>query len=1291
MTVTASPTHIQLPPHNRFAVRPDSNAPLTAKTPPDSRALGDSQLVQNLISAMRATKDDPQASVQIPPSSTFGQWRTQLAIALKNPEFQNWIKEKGIAPASIVILPDTGSLSVAINHQRVTFTPYDSSGWSSVAGPLLAASKVVSNGSGDSVHYKEAFLDTAELRKVASFYGVSALEEATVKELERTHTFPPAAPTDPYRSSSVRGENALSEQQQTLAGIYQRHAATPDAPGDSQLVQFFTNEWQKKVSGGNAGLVTIPPDTVLGQWLGLYEKHLEQPVVQHWLNEQGIDLATLTIVPSTGAISASVNGQTKQFSLTDNSGWRQISGPLLEVAKVIAPTPNQSLSVSFTSKGTATSVKVVAKFYALPAPANAAQSRQRIDQLNNQKTFNAVPNERQSAHALEVQRGNAEKIYTEAPQKLAFSKLATAVTQAIPNIKSLAKGLAEDIIKQALPDQKNVDADKLWLLQGGAAQSPHPDAGRSGWFFSGEPTKSETLTEAVIRNFSEHDRLPGELDNNGGIYTEGPGQSPTKGYGKHNEFPLDPSVFMRGVSAANFQGIVTQKINDFWNTHDSDFRTLAKGEFVNQARQQLKGVEAKSPAEQKLQPEEQKFTRDDYKLVMGAASNIALDENAPVTLEQLQAETSTQGKLRAHTFDINGWPSDIIRFADYDDGQGNYENNRRDGRQILYIPSATPAFLRFDSLKKMDDWVVTQARDPQKREALASHFSLYNRQDGATFLGKSGVDSSLAHLASGDWESEVGKTIERGNVNVAGDIFSHLKSDAKERMVSDADTAIKSSSEVTRDTWLNDISAGAGLLAKLAPLGWPLAVAAVGTGLTETALGAEKTVSGDTQAERKDGALKTFDGTLNTLFSVTASPGKAKDPFEVPEDDLLPRDETLALPEANQPTPGPSRPNPLPNGTPGITPPRPPAPSLIKMSEHALTNGEDLIKNVTPDALGVYRTQDTTGVYRQFVRYTDETGKSAVFELKGNYKTGDRFASIINPTTGRAVMRVNPGRNGEWARGAADGGVKWPWQRAPSPTPSNDLKIPPKFSDGFEILGDPKTSGADKFNEVFKYNSETTYEQSVSNFEERGVLKRKLTVTWTVEEDNFEVFPSEKANANEHSSTPYSNNFILDLNRNRYTVRIKEPDGYTTVALDGTGTAHNETLTKRLKQFEDAISDPAMRSRISEIAHQASIAPVSAELKLNQFQDDISLSGKDLHFEITYEPVTNEAKVKVIAEYALRDLNKENSAVIPNMEANAERTFTIKESNELTEDGNPYTIDKSSPFTLSASTISDVK
>lgn len=145
------------------------------------------------------------------------------------------------------------------------------------------------------------------------------------------------------------------------------------------------------------------------------------------------------------------------------------------------------------------------------------------------------------------------------------------------------------------------------------------------------------------------------------------------------------------------------------------------------------------------------------------------------------------------------------------------KNNRRDGRQILWLPGATPAFLSFDSLKKMDDWTVDQAKDPQKRAALVSHFSAYNRQDGGAF-GKYGVDSSLAHLASGDWENWEGKTIDRGDIkNRERRLYAPQGRGESAYMTSDADTAIKSNSEVSRDTWLNDISVGAQLLPNWRP------------------------------------------------------------------------------------------------------------------------------------------------------------------------------------------------------------------------------------------------------------------------------------------------------------------------------------------------------------------------------------------------------------------------------------------------------------------------------------------
>lgn len=186
------------------------------------------------------------------------------------------------------------------------------------------------------------------------------------------------------------------------------------------------------------------------------------------------------------------------------------------------------------------------------------------------------------------------------------------------------------------------------------------------------------------------------------------------------------------------------------------------------------------------------------------------------------------------------------------------------------------------------------------------------------------------------------------------------------------------------------------------------------------------------------------------------------------------------------------------------------------------------------------------------------------------------------------------------------------------------------------------------------------------------------------------MYPSEKAQPNEHAETSYSPNFLKDLNRDRYTVRIKQPEGYTTVELDATGSADGETLRKRLQQFEDAIPDPNLRSRISEVAHQGSVAPTSVELKINQLQDHVGFKGKDTHYSITYDPATSEAQVSFDAQMTLLDLNKD-AAVIPNVETVAQRTFLIRESNELEEEANPYAIDKSAPFTLSTSVISDLK
>lgn len=70
-----------------------------------------------------------------------------------------------------------------------------------------------------------------------------------------------------------------------------------------------------------------------------------------------------------------------------------------------------------------------------------------------------------------------------------------------------------------------------------------------------------------------------------------------------------------------------------------------------------------------------------------------------------------------------------MRFTLPAEGLQKDASGRLDGVQILYIPDAKPAFLKFASLEKMDQWVSDQGKTPQTRKTLESHFSLADRQN----------------------------------------------------------------------------------------------------------------------------------------------------------------------------------------------------------------------------------------------------------------------------------------------------------------------------------------------------------------------------------------------------------------------------------------------------------------------------------------------------------------------------------------------------------------------------------
>ncbi|MCR4540057.1 hypothetical protein NUV89_16820 [Pseudomonas sp. 18.1.10] len=1068
-----------------------------------------------------------------------------------------------------------------------------------------------------------------------------------------------------------------------------------------ELVESYIDAVQKKILHNAPSVIKVPPESQMGQWLELYRAHLEHPVVKGWMREQGIPMDAISITPSTGVLTVGEGEHKKTFTLTDNSGWGQIAGPLLAAGKIISPVAGQRFRVELGDGYVKVRPRVVADFHGVTLPSSRSEASAQIKRLeHNNKAFDPIPPNdplrqasSRSAQALQTQKQSAAQFYLTAPQALAYKELAVDVANKLPNTRAEAKKWAESLILK-LTD-KQVDADTLYLNRfNGGGHNPYSveTSTITGWEYTNqEPSSSLRLPDALLKNFSENDWDPGELDSLSGIYTDGPGQSTKKGYGAHNQFPLLPSALMHESWKTDFQGEMTKKIDDFWHNNTEGYQTAIKGEFAYQARKQLKTAEARPPAERALQAPEHRFTREDYRLVMGAASNLPLDENAPLNVEQLKAQAPVNGGVQVHALNIAGIASnDILRFSAADGG-----------RQVLYVPGAQPAFLRFDSLEKLNEWVVEQTKDTKKRATLASHFPLITRQDhipGTVHTvvkalipilwftdidtSKDGLDTIFDKMASG---KHSGPVIHASESQIEGDAFSAMASASKHRMTSDADVVIKSNSEVTRDIWLNDITVAAGLLAKLAPIAAPVAAAAAATGLAELVLGVEKHASGDTLAERNDGASKAFDGLLNTLFSATAS-GTPEDPFAIPPEKELPAVEPSPQPEApvnEEPKPGPS--SGAVTDKPTAPAPMPRSPSLIPMAQYAVADGEELIKNATRDASGVYRMTDSNGVFRQLVRLTDETGTSKLYEISGSYRSGNAFAKVIDPNTGKGVMVITPGRNGEWTRAPGDGGAFW--NRASPPTPDVEPTRPRQLSDEFLDVDGKKMKGAEILDKYLKPDG-YDYTYGVTLNEEGEIAPQ---VSWTFEENPAHATPPPPANVSTFGTSEYSSQFIDDLHRDKFTI---EGPGNTKLELDlgsqitelqqkkGALLSNEELLQlkqKNIEEIEKIIPEPELRARISELANQWALGPAAGEFATPRFKGTVLGSGRNTHYYIKYDPADAVTTVTAKLDFIPSKLSEDRLELEPltDIKVNASRTFTIRESNEL--DGAGYTVDPSSP------------
>lgn len=458
----------------------------------------------------------------------------------------------------------------------------------------------------------------------------------------------------------------------------------------------------------------------------------------------------------------------------------------------------------------------------------------------------------------------------------------------IPNLQETLTHWVQQKIK--LATGKVVDPDKIYLHRFPASQSRACGATITHWEHSGRPDKSMTLMDVVTNDFASADlygwvgktqaiahfassnvsatslfdsssvsdffsrlgrlvwdrTLPGylyskvkddvpqakehwrELDAAYGIYLDGP----DKGYySAENELRLAPSALLDIIRGGNLQAKMLTLVTTFWKDYGAQWQAAAKAHFVDEARN-ARAITT--------------LTDDDFSLLMQAgAPNLDLNESASQAHTQVQLRTPAPPASGAQVLrlDINGYTSsDILRFV------------HKNGREVLYVPGATPAFHAFDNTQAAYLWVVEQGQDPVKAKALAQHFSLADRQQG--IFGKlsvNGVDKALELLGSGQMKADK-RHINVNTLSVGEDVFVVMARQTQSRIESDIDTQMKSNCEVIRDDALGIAQSANAIfsipLAFLGPLG--MAVNALSFG-TQISLEAEKAVEGDTPEERQEG------------------------------------------------------------------------------------------------------------------------------------------------------------------------------------------------------------------------------------------------------------------------------------------------------------------------------------------------------------------------------------------------------------------------------------------------------
>ncbi|MEX5339881.1 dermonecrotic toxin domain-containing protein [Pseudomonas sp. I2] len=367
-----------------------------------------------------------------------------------------------------------------------------------------------------------------------------------------------------------------------------------------------------------------------------------------------------------------------------------------------------------------------------------------------------------------------------------------------PDLQGLARQAAGHVLRRQLGYW--LDPDKIYWH--GFDTAIGSRRSYTGWQHLGRPRRSLTLTELVIQRFSPQQQDNADLlATYGGFYRVDGSHAC---YDERNELRLAPQAVLEMFWAMDFAQVYARRLVRFQTQRGEDFCVLARARFLAAvARASLEAQERKQ--------------------VLAAALGKA---QTPLTLEALRAPRE-QGAARGFgMLMVDGIPARTLLHLVLDTG-----------RHCLYAADDQGALMMFKGLRGLEDWMRGLVGTMQGRERFMAYFL---GEDAHARSMRPQLEKICERLHASP------STVRIENQQVPGDVFVRLRDQAMDELASNAHERLTTNAQLRKANWLSGLHTATLVIAPMAPLGWPVALTALGVGMGSLALHLDQAIAGKT-------------------------------------------------------------------------------------------------------------------------------------------------------------------------------------------------------------------------------------------------------------------------------------------------------------------------------------------------------------------------------------------------------------------------------------------------------------